>query len=97
MKTSVIGLCADVYILRTLCNVTGGQYHIVLEDSHFQELLLNYIKPRSVSKDCEATCVKMGFPHHSEKLPSFTACMWFVIYLFIYLFNFLIVEFIAVF
>lgn len=76
VKASVIGLCADVYVLRTLCNVTGGQYQIVLDDTHFQELLFNHVKPRHVSKDTEATCVKMGFPHHSESLPQFTACMW---------------------
>lgn len=76
VKASVIGLCAEVYVLRTLCSTTGGQYEIVLDDNHFQELLMNYVKPRSVSKDSEATCVKMGFPHHSEDLPPFTACMW---------------------
>lgn len=65
-------------MLRHLCNETLGQYHIVLDDSHFQELLMGYVKPRSVSKDCEATCVKMGFPHHLERLPAITYCLWYV-------------------
>ncbi|XP_065211665.1 general transcription factor IIH subunit 2 [Planococcus citri] len=75
IKCSVIGLCAEVYVLRHLCNETSGQYHIVLDDTHFQELLMGHVKPRSVNKDCEATCVKMGFPHHLERLPAITYCL----------------------
>lgn len=78
VKVSVIGLGADVFILRSLCSKTNGQYQVVLDDTHYLELLFNHVKPRSVSKDTEATCVKMGFPHHSDKIPPITGCMWLV-------------------
>ncbi|GBP22388.1 General transcription factor IIH subunit 2 [Eumeta japonica] len=75
IRCSVIGLAAEVRICKKLCMDTGGDYGVVLDDVHYQSLLLESTAPRARPRSLDAGLVKMGFPHSSSEtsLPDPTA------------------------
>lgn len=79
MRCSVIGLAAEVHVCRQLANRTGGTYNIILDDSHYKDLLFQQIDPPPAAMCLESSLIKMGFPHqiNSEGTEEpLTMCMW---------------------
>lgn len=75
IRCSVIGLSAEMYIYKTLCKLTGGTYSIILDDSHFQQLLSQHVKPHTSSSSLVPSCVKMGFCKTLDPSPSYSSCV----------------------
>ncbi|XP_030040995.1 general transcription factor IIH subunit 2 isoform X2 [Manduca sexta] len=63
IRCSVIGLAAEVRICKKLCQDTGGDYGVVLDDVHYRSLLLERTAPPARARALDAGLVKMGFPH----------------------------------
>ncbi|RVE43372.1 hypothetical protein evm_011957 [Chilo suppressalis] len=63
VRCSVIGLAAEVRICKKLCQDTGGEYNVVLDDVHYRSLLLEHTSPPPRARSLDAGLVKMGFPH----------------------------------
>lgn len=84
VRCSVIGLAAEVHICRQLANRTGGAYSVILDDSHYKDLLLEQVNPPPAVSCLESSLIKMGFPHQmpvegtEEPL---TMCMWYVFFM----------------
>ncbi|XP_047503667.1 general transcription factor IIH subunit 2 [Pieris napi] len=81
IRCSVIGLAAEVRICKKLCQDTGGEYGVVLDDIHYRSLLLEQTSPPPRARALDAGLVKMGFPHsappstQSDTEPPITVCM----------------------
>ncbi|KAM9821268.1 general transcription factor IIH subunit 2 isoform 4-T7 [Syngnathus typhle] len=66
VRVSVIGLSAEVRVCTILTRETGGSYHVILDESHFKELLLTlHVKPPPASSSSECSLIRMGFPQHT--------------------------------
>lgn len=65
VRVSVIGLSAEVRVCTVLTRETGGSYHVILDESHFKELLMLHIKPPPASSSSECSLIRMGFPQHT--------------------------------
>ncbi|XP_055865019.1 general transcription factor IIH subunit 2-like [Biomphalaria glabrata] len=79
IRCSVIGLSAEVRICKTLCQQTSGTYNVILEESHFKDLLNSHVTPAPASTTTDSSLIKMGFPHHglggdTEEKPSMCMC-----------------------
>ncbi|XP_038209990.1 general transcription factor IIH subunit 2 [Zerene cesonia] len=84
VRCSVIGLAAEVRICKKLCQDTGGEYGVVLDDVHYRSLLLEHTSPPPRARALDAGLVKMGFPHTAPPAttsdaaandPPITVCM----------------------
>ncbi|XP_032517718.2 general transcription factor IIH subunit 2 [Danaus plexippus] len=82
IRCSIIGLAAEVRICKKLCQDTGGEYGVVLDDVHYRSLLLEQTSPPARARALDAGLVKMGFPHtpqpssdQPESDPPITLCM----------------------
>uniref|UniRef100_A0A8D3EB85 General transcription factor IIH subunit n=1 Tax=Scophthalmus maximus TaxID=52904 RepID=A0A8D3EB85_SCOMX len=64
VRVSVIGLSAEVRVCTVLTRETGGFYHVILDESHFKELLMMHVKPPPASSSSECSLIRMGFPQH---------------------------------
>ncbi|XP_058082146.1 general transcription factor IIH subunit 2 [Magnolia sinica] len=63
IRCSVVGLSAEIYICKHLCEETGGSYTVALDESHFKELLLEHAPPPpAIAEFAVANLIKMGFP-----------------------------------
>lgn len=60
VRVSVIGLSAEVRVCTVLTRETGGSYHIILDESHFKELLMLHVKPPPASSSSECSLIRMG-------------------------------------
>ena len=60
VRVSVIGLSAEVRVCTVLTRETGGLYHVILDESHFKELLTMHIKPPPASSSSECSLIRMG-------------------------------------
>lgn len=65
IRVSVIGLSAEVRVCTVLTRETGGTYHVILDESHFKELLMFHVKPPPASSSSECSLIRMGFPQHT--------------------------------
>ncbi|KAH7662672.1 transcription initiation factor TFIIH subunit 2 protein [Dioscorea alata] len=63
IRCSVVGLSAEIYICKYICEETGGSYTVALDESHFKELLLEHAPPpAAIAEYAAANLIKMGFP-----------------------------------
>ncbi|XP_035829288.1 general transcription factor IIH subunit 2 [Aplysia californica] len=81
VRCSVIGLSAEVRLCKTLAQHTGGSYGVIIDESHFKDLLGQQVTPPPASSQTESSLIKMGFPHHAlvgdkdkEEKPSMCMC-----------------------
>ncbi|XP_067943658.1 general transcription factor IIH subunit 2-like isoform X2 [Watersipora subatra] len=78
VKCSVIGLAAEVRICKELCTKTSGSYGIILDESHFKDLLNAHALPQASATNVESSLIKMGFPSHysitGKEKPSMCVC-----------------------
>ncbi|CAL9154581.1 unnamed protein product [Musa hybrid cultivar] len=68
IRCSVIGLSAEIFICKHLCEETGGSYTVALDESHFKELLLEHAPPPpAIAEYAAANLIKMGFPQRGAE------------------------------
>nr|TKS08222.1 basic transcription factor 2 family protein [Populus alba] len=68
MRCSVIGLSAEMFICKHLCQETGGLYSVALDESHFKELILEHAPPPpAIAEFAIANLIKMGFPQRAAE------------------------------
>ncbi|KAF5273950.1 hypothetical protein FQA39_LY01065 [Lamprigera yunnana] len=63
VRCSIIGLAAEVHICKQLAMETNGTYQVILDDSHYKDLLFQHIEPPPAAVCLESSLIKMGFPH----------------------------------
>ncbi|MEQ2171196.1 hypothetical protein GOODEAATRI_008170 [Goodea atripinnis] len=61
VRVSVIGLSAEVRVCTVLTRETGGSYHVILDESHFKELLMLHVKPPPASFSSECSLIRMDY------------------------------------
>ncbi|KAL5731643.1 General transcription factor IIH subunit 2 [Ranunculus cassubicifolius] len=76
IRCSVVGLSAEIYICKHLCQETGGSYTVAVDESHFKELVLEHAPPPpAIAEFAVSNLIKMGFPQRAaEGVISFCAC-----------------------
>ncbi|CAM8927361.1 unnamed protein product [Rhodiola kirilowii] len=76
IRCSVIGLSAEMFICKHLCQETGGSYSVALDESHFKELLLEHAPPPpAIAEYAIASLIRMGFPQRAaEGVISICSC-----------------------
>lgn len=68
IQVSVISLAAEMHVLCNLCQRTGGDFHVALNEDHYKELLLKHVPPRVIVQDSSTNqndngdLLVMGFP-----------------------------------
>ncbi|KAJ7976585.1 General transcription factor IIH subunit [Quillaja saponaria] len=68
IRCSVIGLSAEMYICKHLCQETGGSYSVALDEPHFKELILEHAPPPpAIAEYATANLIKMGFPQRAAE------------------------------
>lgn len=75
----MIGLAAELYVGQQLAKITGGGYNVILDESHFNVLLMQHVNPPPAAVCLEASLIKMGFPHQmtlNGTEEPLTMCMW---------------------
>jgi len=65
IRCSVIALSAEVRVLKHLSECTGGSFGVILDESHFLDMLLDHIPPPA-GMVTESSLIKMGFPPHVQ-------------------------------
>ncbi|WFD31614.1 hypothetical protein MSPP1_002653 [Malassezia sp. CBS 17886] len=83
IQVSAVSLAAEVHILKELCQRTGGDFNVVLNEDHYKDLLQKHVPPRVVSEPqghrdeyAGADLLVMGFPRRLpfSAPPSLCAC-----------------------
>ncbi|KAJ4845156.1 General transcription factor IIH subunit 2 [Turnera subulata] len=68
LRCSVIGLSAEIFICKHLCQETGGSYFVALDEAHFKELLMEHAPPPpAIAEFAIANLIKMGFPQRAAE------------------------------
>lgn len=76
VRCSVIGLSAEIFICKHICQETGGLYSVAVDESHFKELILEHAPPPpAIAEFAIANLIKMGFPQRAaENVISICLC-----------------------
>ncbi|XP_023933479.1 general transcription factor IIH subunit 2 [Lingula anatina] len=79
IRCSIIGLAAEVQICKKICQETKGSYHVILDETHFRDLLTYHVTPPPARNNAESSLIRMGFPHHQlsgnkEEKPAMCMC-----------------------
>ncbi|KAK9127277.1 hypothetical protein Syun_016074 [Stephania yunnanensis] len=76
IRCSVVGLSAEIYICRHLCQETGGTYTVAMDEAHMKELLLEHAPPPpAIAEFAVSNLIKMGFPQRAaEGVVSICSC-----------------------
>lgn len=75
IRVSLVGVAAEVHVLRHTAQVTGGTYGVSLNESHLSELLLAHAPPPPAPPgQLKAELVRMGFPQRAATEQS--AAVW---------------------
>ncbi|KAK9154109.1 hypothetical protein Sjap_001589 [Stephania japonica] len=76
IRCSVVGLSAEIYICKHLCQETGGTYTVAMDEAHMKELLLEHAPPPpAIAEFAVSNLIKMGFPQRAaEGVVSICSC-----------------------
>ncbi|KAL3518354.1 hypothetical protein ACH5RR_020943 [Cinchona calisaya] len=76
IRCSIVGLSAELYICKYLCQETGGLYSVALDEPHLKELVLEHAPPPpAIAEFAIANLIKMGFPQRAaEGVISICSC-----------------------
>ncbi|KAL9237890.1 hypothetical protein vseg_012386 [Gypsophila vaccaria] len=76
IRCSIVGLSAEIFICKHICQETGGSYSVALDESHLKELLLEHAPPPpAIAEYAVANLIKMGFPQRAaEGVVSICVC-----------------------
>uniref|UniRef100_A0A6B2L887 TFIIH C1-like domain-containing protein n=1 Tax=Arcella intermedia TaxID=1963864 RepID=A0A6B2L887_9EUKA len=76
ITVNIIGLSAEVFICKKICECTHGIYSVVRNEKHFEKLILEYVLPPPASSHQqevrESNFLVMGFPRYiiQELIPA---------------------------
>ncbi|KAI8470897.1 MAG: Ssl1-like-domain-containing protein [Monoraphidium minutum] len=71
IRVSVVGVSAEVHLLRRAAEETGGSCGVALSEAHLAELLLGHAAPPPAPPGtASAELVRMGFPQRSAEDPA---------------------------
>ncbi|KAF7250263.1 General transcription factor IIH subunit 2 [Varanus komodoensis] len=59
IRVSIIGLSAEVRVCTVLARETGGTYHVILDESHYRELLMHHVSPPPANSSSESSLIRM--------------------------------------
>ncbi|KAI6185787.1 General transcription factor IIH subunit [Aphelenchoides besseyi] len=62
IRCSVIGLTAEMYACKKLCDSTGGRYDVVMNDNHSREIFDEHMKPVIMPGDTGSDMIPVCFP-----------------------------------
>lgn len=64
IRVSVVGLSAEMYVLKYMCDACGGAYTVAGDGDHLKQLLYLHIPgpPSDTQENCVAPFIQMGFP-----------------------------------
>lgn len=74
VRCSIVGLAAEVRLCKSICQTTLGAYSVILNESHFRDVLMQHCRPPPAKESSEATLMRMGFPKHFMNGP-LSACL----------------------
>ncbi|CAM6040441.1 unnamed protein product [Sphagnum compactum] len=76
IRCSVVGLAAEIYICKLLCEQTGGNYSVATSETHLKDLIMEHAPPPPVlAESAVASLVRMGFPQRgAEDAVAMCAC-----------------------
>eukprot|EP00873_Tetraselmis_striata_P022827 jgi/Tetstr1/443091/TSEL_031147.t1 len=67
-RVSVLGLAAEVFICKEICDKTGGTYTVALHAEHLHEQMMGHAPPPpSLAASSVARLVRMGFPQRNAE------------------------------
>lgn len=55
VRVSCVSLAAEVKVLHTLTEKTGGSFHVALDEDHLRQLILDFVPPPPLEQDLEPT------------------------------------------
>ena len=68
IRCSVVGLGAEVHILRVLAKRTEGTYTTAMHEEHFRELMNSHVTPPPLtSRQTSVSLIRMGFPFRKRR------------------------------
>ncbi|KAG2320245.1 hypothetical protein Bca4012_053439 [Brassica carinata] len=68
LRCSVIGLSAEMFICKHLCQETGGLYSVAVDEVHLKDLLLEHAPPPpAIAEFAISNLIKMGFPQRAAE------------------------------
>lgn len=80
IKVSIISLSAAVYILQKIWQETQGEFSVVKDSPHFDELIQRNLLPKTcalASDERDVLLIKMGFPKKNiTSKPLMWSCHW---------------------
>lgn len=62
IRCSIVGLAAELHVCKLLSKQTGGSYGVILDDSHFLDLLIEHVTPPPAAAASASSLIRMGFP-----------------------------------
>lgn len=76
IRVNIISLCAEIYICKHVCELTGGIYSIAIDEKHLHELVKQHVIPppeiADVNYSSTAEILYIGFPEKTfDNAPSF--------------------------
>ena len=76
VQASVVGMAAELYVLRELATRTGGSAGVATSLDHLRSLLATFLVPPPSTRENTSTAemVEMGFPKREISLPT-TSCL----------------------
>lgn len=77
VRVSIIGLAAEVKVCQKITQSTKGVYNVVLDETHFRDLVFNHLNPPPATSSSDSSLIRMGFPPYSndgEAKPSMCVC-----------------------
>lgn len=77
IRCSVVGLSAEVKVLKTLTVATKGSYDVIIDDGHFKDVIFEHLNPPAATRETQSSLIKMGFSQYAndnEGEPSMCSC-----------------------
>ncbi|CAD5122231.1 DgyrCDS10680 [Dimorphilus gyrociliatus] len=76
IRVSIIGLAAEVRIMKVLCKNTDGKYAVMMDVPHLKELLNDQVAPPPIYKETKPSLVLMGFPNEISADDAMLSTCW---------------------
>lgn len=87
VRCSIISLTAEMHVCRALARETGGEYNVIMNDSHFREVMFDHVVPPAIltttAGSAESGLVVMGFPVRRQEQHA-TLCAWYFLFFFFF-------------
>ncbi|KAI6190392.1 GPN-loop GTPase 3 [Aphelenchoides bicaudatus] len=62
IRCSIIGLNAEIYVGKKLCQTTGGRYDVVMDEGHYKNIFDEHMRPVILNNDTDSDLIPVCFP-----------------------------------